>query len=61
VAKSNQMQSALKIQENVTKTTEAHNNGNNHKQSKARKAKKQTFSVDMQSQLSFRGYRKLGG
>jgi len=50
VAKSNQMQSALKIQENVTKTTEAH-----------KKGKKQTFSVDMQSQLSFRGYRKLGG
>jgi len=43
VAKSNQMQSALKIQENVTKTTEAHNNGNNHKQSKARKAKNKHF------------------
>jgi len=51
------MQGALENEEKYN-----NNIGNNHKQSKARKAKiKHFFWADMQSQLSFWGYGKSGG
>lgn len=51
------MQGALENEEKYN-----NNIGNNHKQSKARKAKiKHFFWADMQSQLSFQGYGKSGG